>query len=60
MWQSAITWTSSPTFSPETWAIMWVSTAYWTTFQLLAVSISWLRWFKMAFSVSPVTLKVME
>ena len=39
---------------------MWTRTAYCTTFQLLAVSMSWERWFKMALSVLPVTLKVME
>ena len=43
-----------------TWAIMCTSTAYCTTFQLLAASISWLRWFKMALRVLPETLKVME
>ena len=46
--------------SPETWANMWTSTAYCTTFQLLAASMSWDRWFRMAFSVRPETLKVME
>jgi len=34
--------------------------AYCITFQPLAVSMSWLRWFKMPFRVFPLTLKVME
>ena len=60
MWASAITWTNSPGLRPETWAIIMVSTEYCTTFQLLAASMSWERWFKMALSRSPVTLKVIE
>ena len=60
MWASAMTWTNSPGSSPETCAIIMVSTAYCTTFQLLAVSMSWLRWFKMALSLFPVTWKVIE
>ena len=45
---------------PLTWANMCTSMAYCTTFQLLAASMSWLRWFKMALRVWPDTLKVME
>ena len=37
-----------------------VSTAYCTTFQLLAASMSCERWFKIALSRFPLTLKVME
>ena len=44
----------------KTCAIMCTSTLYCTTFQLLAASISWLRWLRIAFSVWPETLKVME
>ena len=60
MWQSAMTWTNSPGSKPETWAIIMVRTEYWTTFQLFAASISCERWFRMALSLLPVTLKVME
>ena len=34
-------------------------TAYWHTFQLLAISMSCERWLRMAFSLFPLTLKVM-
>ena len=60
MCASAITWTSSPGSRPETCANIIVSTAYCTTFQLLAASMSWERWFRIALSLLPLTLKVIE
>ena len=55
-----MTWTSSPASRPETRANIISKTAYCITFQPLAVSMSWLRWFRMALRVFPDTLKVME
>ena len=60
MWASAMTWTSSPGTRSETAANICSNTAYCITFQPLAVSMSWLRWFSTALSTLPVTLKVTD
>ena len=49
-----------PGLSPDTCANIIVSAAYCTTFQLFAVSMSCERWLRIALSLSPVTLNVIE
>ena len=54
---SAITWTSSPGTRPLTWASMWTSTAYCTTFQLLAARHVLAPLVQMALRTFPETLE---